>query len=339
MQYLEMGTPGGEVAVFLHGYTDSSLSFRPVIDALLARRPDLRVLLPDLRGHGGSSLPPAEECATAPERCFRVEDFARDVVALLERLRVERAHLVGHSFGSMAAQDVALMAADRVASLVLLGSSARMVGNPVIQQFVVTQLLEDTWRPALEARGARWPEDAYTVTPLDVDPAAEKWLMSNWVTEIAADPAYLAELAARTAEVPVGTWLGAGRALLAFDNVDRLGGLTVPTLVLWAIQDVVTPESDQILLRSALDVASGRCRTTYVWKRYGRVPLPPSGLQASDFGHNFHWGAPEEVAADLAAWLADRAPTTDLHYVDPSDPRTVATSPDEAELLHGPPCS
>jgi pimeloyl-ACP methyl ester carboxylesterase len=239
----------------------------------------------------------------------------------------------------MAAQDVALMAPDRVASLVLLGSSARMVGSPVIEQFIVAQLLEDTWRPALESRGKRWPEDVYRLTALDVDPAAENWLLTNWVTEITADPAYLAELAAKTADVPLGTWLGVGRALLAFDNVDRLGDLSVPTLVLWGSQDAATPEADQILLRSALDVASRRCRTSYVWKRYGREPLPTSGLQESDFGHNFHWGAPEQVAADLSAWLGDGAPTADFHFVDPSDRHTVVTAPGAAQLLRGPACS
>lgn len=340
MQYVEAGDPGGEVVVFLHGYTDSSLSFGPVIDALLARRPDLRMLALNLRGHGGSSLPPAEECAAAPERCFRVEDLAQDVLAFLEGQGIARAHVVGHSYGSMVAQVVALEAPDRVTSLALLGSSARVVGNPVIEEFVLGQVIEGTWRPVVEARGLTWPVDAYPLTPLDVDSAAEEWLLANWVTEIAADPAYLAQLATRTARVPIGAWLGVGRAVLQFDNVERLGELTVPTLVLWATQDgVTTPDRDQAVLRSALDAAARRCRTTYVMKRYGREPLPASGLQESDFGHNFQWGAAEEVAADLAAWLDAGAPTPDLYYLDPSDPRVVVTGPGEAELQRGEPCS
>ena len=339
MRYVEAGEPDGETVVFLHGYTDSSLSFGPTIDALLERRPDLRVVALDFRGHGGSTLPPAEECAAAPERCFRVEDLARDVLAFLEAMGIERAHVVGHSYGSMVAQVVALEASDRVASLALLASAARVVGNPVIGEFVLGQLIEGTWRPALEARGLTWPADAYRLTPLDVDSAAEEWLLANWATEIAADPAYLARLAERTARVPLGAWLGVGRAALWFDNVERLGELSVPTLVLWASQDGVTTPDDQIVLRSALDAASRRCRTTYVAKQYGREPLPASGLQESDFGHNFQWGAAEQVSADLAAWFADGAPTPDFHYLDPSNPRVVVTAPGEAELLRGPPCT
>lgn len=339
MRYAEAGEPGGETVVFLHGYTDSNLSFGPTIDALLRRRPDLRVLAPDLRGHGGSSLPPAEECAQAPEECFRVEILARDVLAFLDMLEIERTHVVGHSYGSMVAQVVALEGGpERVASMALLGSAARVVGNPVIEGFVLGQVIEGTWKPVLEARGLAWPADAYRLTPLDVDSAAEEWLLANWVTEIAADPAYLGRLAARTARVPLGAWLGVGRAALQFDNVDRLSGLSVPTLVLWASQDGVTSPADQVVLRSALDAASRACRATYVSKRYGREPLPASGFQESDFGHNFLWGAAEPVAADLAAWLADGVPTPDLYYLDPSDPRVVLTAAGEAELERGPPC-
>ncbi|HEU4463404.1 MAG TPA: alpha/beta fold hydrolase, partial [Gemmatimonadota bacterium] len=224
IRYVESGRPGGETVVFLHGYTDSSLSFGPTIEALLARRPDLRTLAPDLRGHGGSSLPPAEECAADPAPCFRVAEFARDVLAFLDAVDVERAHLVGHSYGSLVAQDVALAAPDRIASIVLLGSTARAVGNPVIEGFVLGELVEGKWKPALEARDVEWPADAYDVTPLEIDPAIEEWLLANWVTEIAAEPAYLAELAAGTARVPVGAWLGVARAALGFDNVARLEG-------------------------------------------------------------------------------------------------------------------
>jgi pimeloyl-ACP methyl ester carboxylesterase len=338
MRYLERGPADGEVVVFLHGFTDTSRSFLPTIDALLERNPRIRALAPDLRGHGGSSLPPAEECAPAPERCFRVPDFARDVIAFLDALEIERAHLVGHSLGSMVAQVVALEAPERIASLTLIGSTARATGNPGIVDFILGQVVEGMWKPALEAQGLAWPTDAYRRTPLDADPEAETWLAENWVTEIAADPAYLAEIVAETARTPIGTWLGVGRGVLEFDNVARLGGLAVPTLVLWATQDGLLPESDQVALRAALDPASAGCKARYVWKAYGKQPLDASGLQTSDLGHNFQWGAPAAVAEDIAAWLDHGTPTPDLYYADPADPRRIRTDPGAAALLAGPAC-
>jgi pimeloyl-ACP methyl ester carboxylesterase len=339
MRYVERGAADGEVVVFLHGYTDTSRSFLPTIDALLARNPRIRALAPDLRGHGGSSMPPEGECAAAPMRCFRVEDFAGDVIAFLDVFAIDRAHLVGHSLGSLIAQVVALEAPERVASLTLIASAARVAGNSGIEDFVLGQLVEGTWKPALEARGHAWPADVYRLTPLDADPDARAWLRENWVTEIAADPAYLAETAAETARIPIGTWLGVGRAVLEFDNVARLEDLAVPTLILWGTQDGILPESDQIALRAALDPAAARCRAHYIWKAYGKEPLAASGLQTSDLGHNFQWGAPEEVAADIAAWLDHGEPTSDLYYADPADPRRIRTDPGKAVIVEGPACA
>lgn len=339
MRYVEAGEPDGEVVLFVHGYTDSHISFRPTIESLLARRPGVRALAVDLRGHGGSSMPPAAECAAEPERCFTMARLADDVLAFMDALALERAHVVAHSLGSMVAQVVALAAPQRVQSLVLIGSAARVEGNPVIRDFVLAELIEGTWKPSLEAKGHDWPADAYELTPVAADSGAEAWLVANWVAEVAAPPAYLDEMAAMTARTPIGTWLGVARAVLEFDNVDELRELSVPTLILWATQDAVTAEADQVVLRTALDQASRACRMTYVWKQYGRTPLPESGTQASDLGHNFQWGAPEAVAEDIAAWLEGGAPTPDHHYLEPAGPRRIAIAPGEAKLLRGEACS
>ena len=338
MRYVDWGDPDGEVVLFVHGYTDTHLSFRPTIESLLERRPNVRALAVDLRGHGGSSLPLAVECAPAPERCFTVELMAEDVLAFMDALALDRAHVVGHSWGSMVAQRVALAAPGRVQSLVLIGSAARLEGNPVIRDFVLGQVIEETWRPALEAKGHDWPGGAYGLTPVDADAEVEAWLVANWVTEVSADPGYLEQLAARTARVPLGTWLGGARAVLEFDNVGDLSELSVPTLILWATQDGVTAENDQIVLRSALDEAARACRLAYVWKSYGREPLPAPGAPLTDLGHNFHWGAAEAVAADIAAWYEGGAPTADHHFADPAEPRRIVTAPGEAILLRGPSC-
>ena len=39
------------------------------------------------------------------------------------------------------------------------------------------------------------------------------------------------------------------------------------------------------------------------WKEYGIVPLPQSGTEQTDIGHNVQWGAPDPVAADIDAFL------------------------------------
>jgi pimeloyl-ACP methyl ester carboxylesterase len=76
---------------------------------------DHRVLVPDLRGHGRS---------TVPDRQWEITDLADDLSAMLDRLGVSRLTLLGFSMGGMAAVEFALRFGDRLEGLVLVGTSA-----------------------------------------------------------------------------------------------------------------------------------------------------------------------------------------------------------------------
>ncbi len=338
MRYVEAGNPEGEAVILLHGITDTSRSFYPTMEHLAALRPDLRLIALDQRGHGGTSLPKAANCRKAPEECFRPSDFAADVLAFMEVQGIERAHLVGHSMGTAIAQVVALERPERVSRLVLIAGFASMVDGPVLRDFLLGDRAEGAWKDAFVRKGLRFPEDVYELAPVDADPEAEKWMLENWVTDPTADPEYLAAIAGETARVPLGTWLGAARALLSFDNRKRLSELTVPTLVLWPTQDNLVPRSPyQSDLLASLKRAAASCRTSYVFKEYGTRPLPSSGLQEDDFGHNLQWGPSREVSLDLASWLRDGGnPTRDHYSADPENVRRVVTTKGKAVLIEVP---
>lgn len=336
MAYAEAGASDGEPVIFLHGYTDTSRSFWPTVGHIASLRPDLRLIAPDLRGHGDTSLPDPEGCRAHPEQCFRMSDFAADVVAFMDLKGIERAHVVGHSMGSLVAQELALEHAERVGRLVLLATAARTRDHPVIGEFLFAGLVEGAWREALLAKGHAFPDDVYELTPVEADPDVKRWLAENWVVEVSADPEFLASVLDETARIPLGTWLGVVRVMNDLDNTRRLRALSVPTLVIWPTQDVTFVAADQLELRTALDAAVQACRTRYFFKEYGRRPLPASGLQEDDLGHNLQWGAPEAVARDLAAYLREGGePTSDLPYAEAADPRRVVTAPGEAEVLVG----
>ena len=133
----QRGRPDGLPVVFLHGYTDSRQSFSRVLPLL----PDgIRAIVPTMRGHGESDKPAC---------CYRIGDFAADIVALLDTLGIPRAAIVGHSLGSLVAQRLAIDHPSRLTSLVLIASGytarvdvviemAREVAklpNPVPDQF------------------------------------------------------------------------------------------------------------------------------------------------------------------------------------------------------------
>lgn len=78
-----------------------------------------RVIRFDQRGTGASDWMPE----WSREHPYTLVDLARDAVAVLDATGTERAHLIGLSFGGMVAQEVAILAPERVASLTLMSTS------------------------------------------------------------------------------------------------------------------------------------------------------------------------------------------------------------------------
>jgi len=80
--------------LLIHGAGDSRL----IWPGSLRRLPEADAIALDLPGHGKSPGPARDQ----------VEDYAADVIALLDALRIDRAVLCGHSMGGAIAQQIAL---------------------------------------------------------------------------------------------------------------------------------------------------------------------------------------------------------------------------------------
>ena len=111
---LQAAASGSGAAHFtcLHGLVDNASIWRRTLPGLEARG---RVLVLDQRGHGASDAPPGPYSRT---------DLADDVVRALDAEGVERSILVGHSMGGIVAVQAALSHPDRIAGLVLIGSTS-----------------------------------------------------------------------------------------------------------------------------------------------------------------------------------------------------------------------
>ena len=112
---LEVETRGEGPPYFvcLHGLADSAEIWSGLAGPLSARG---QVLLVDQRAHGASDAPPGP---------YRREDLAADVCALLDAQGIARAVLVGHSMGGVVALTAALAYPERVAALVLIGTTSQ----------------------------------------------------------------------------------------------------------------------------------------------------------------------------------------------------------------------
>ncbi|AZN40027.1 alpha/beta fold hydrolase [Paenibacillus albus] len=102
------------VIVLLHGFCGSSAYWEEIVPALERHG---RVIAPDLRGHGRSSAP--------DESPYAMEQFAEDLLALLEKLNIERICLFGHSLGGYISLAFAQQHAEKLASFSLVHSTAK----------------------------------------------------------------------------------------------------------------------------------------------------------------------------------------------------------------------
>lgn len=200
-------TGSGPAVLLLH----AGLGDRTMWDAQLpAFAPEFTVIRVDARGFGETVMPPSAYASTA------------DLLAVLDQLNVARAHVIGVSMGSQTAIELAVVAPERVASLTAVAARA---GEPV--------------SPELRAG---WDHVNALVEAGDIDGAVE-YELRMWV-----------DGPGRTPEMVDATVRERARALNAalFTRTDtegeeidieppvaeRLGEITVPTLVVYGDQDI-----------------------------------------------------------------------------------------------------
>ena len=117
LHYLTVGR--GHDLVMLHGFLGNLAVWH--LNIVPELRGQFRVTTYDLRGHGYSQVTPDG---------YTTADMAQDLLELLNRLGIERPHLVGHSFGADVCLHFALHHPHRVARLVAIEPGlAALVGQ------------------------------------------------------------------------------------------------------------------------------------------------------------------------------------------------------------------
>ena len=212
LSVLEAGS--GAPLLLGQGYLWDSEMWRPQVTALAAR---FRVIIPELWGHGGSGA--------MPEGTQTLEDLARQMLALLDALAIERCVVIGSSVGGMWGVHLAAMAPQRVAGLVVMNSYVGPEPEAARQGYAA--LLNQ-----VEAIGAVSPPIAEYIVPLffaaDVEQRSPELPAALRQRLAALDGA-----AIRQSIVPLGRMI--------FDRGDArniLADIEAPTLVVTADGDV-----------------------------------------------------------------------------------------------------
>ena len=171
---------------------------------------------------------------------FDLAGLARSVITLIDQLDAGPVVLVGHSMGGMVAQELAALAPDRLAGLVLASTSPAFgkPGGDWQQAF-----LQDRFAP-LDA-GLGMAGLAAQLVPAMVAPGTALPL--------------LAAAQALMAAVPEATYRSAVTALLSFDRRAHLPAIAVPTLVTTGEHDRTAPP--EVSRRMAERIPGASCST------------------------------------------------------------------------------
>jgi pimeloyl-ACP methyl ester carboxylesterase len=230
MAYEEYGW-GSRPLVLVHGFTGSRRDFLWRFEELAELG---RFVALDLRGHGDSTN-------TGDAASYTLEQLACDLLGFLEAAGIESCDLLGHSMGGMAVLRAALADPSRIASLVLMGTSARCPDG------LPRPLIELAGRVAIEAGTQRIVEimHARASDPNADRSEADRRLEAEWGEEYwtawrypnfrAMDPVAYGAL---------------GAAMLDQESLlPRLGELCRPTTVLFGSGDRSFLEPSAELLR------------------------------------------------------------------------------------------
>lgn len=218
---LHHGTAGPEDApVVLLGSSlgTTSAMWDAQVPALAER---LRIVRFDHRGHGGSPAPPGP---------YEIADLSADVLALMDRLGVQRAHYCGLSLGAMVGMWLAANAPDRVDRLVLICTSAHL-------------------SPA-----SMWAQRAAAVRAAGTPEVVADRVVDGWLTPAfaAAHPEQRRRLRDMLAANPPDGYAACCGAIERMDLRDELPSIAAPTLVISGAQDPAAPPEHQQLIADAI---------------------------------------------------------------------------------------
>jgi len=226
---MEAGT--GEPVILIHGLGATKASFLPTIGALA---PEMRTIAIDLPGFGDSDKP--------LRGSYDAAFFSRWVIALLDALGIERAHVIGNSMGGRVGIELGLEAPHRLRRLVLLAPSlAWLRARPWAPylRWIPTQLgaIQPAPRPVVEAIVRHLiPGADQEWTAAGIDEFLRSYLTPNGRAAFyaAARNIYLEEPGGEA-----GFWT-------------RLRSLDVESLFVWGRRDAVVPAAFAKHVREAL---------------------------------------------------------------------------------------
>ena len=285
LDVVDQGPRDAPVLIFLHGFPESHRTWRHQIAHLSGQ---FRCIAPDQRGYRGSSRP--QDVAS-----YTPDKLIGDVFQLADSLGVDHFTIIGHDWGGALAWGVALLgqANHRVTRAVIANAPHPLIFPKLLytdrQQRAASQYMREFRDPANDAlvrehgltgllmKVVKWDR------PSKMEPEERDALLADWQDRDACF-GMLNWYRGSAMDVPP---MDAPFAVPASYTPPPLPDLKLPTLVIWALDDLALPASNL----DGLDTI-----------------IPDLTLvQVPDCGHFVTWEAPQAFNAALDAFLARTA--------------------------------
>lgn len=213
LNYQVEGAEGAPALILSNSLGTTLDMWAPQMPALLKH---FRVIRYDTRGHGQSSVTPGP---------YTMAQLGADVIALMDHLKIDRAHFCGLSMGGMIGMWLGANHPERFNSLVLCNTAAK-IGAPELWNARIAKVDSEGMASIVQAVLDRWFTPAFLQkAPKEIETVRQMLLDT-------APAGYTANCA----------------AVRDMDQREGLGGITVPTLVIGGTQDLATPTQDSKLV-------------------------------------------------------------------------------------------
>jgi 3-oxoadipate enol-lactonase len=211
------GPASAPVLVLSNSLGTDLAMWEPQVAALAQR---FRVLRYDTRGHGATTVTPGP---------YTIPQLGRDVLTLLDALKLERAHFCGLSLGGVTGMWLAANAPARIDRLVLACTAPKIFTH-------------EAWNTRIEnVRKGGLESIADTV-------------IGGWLTQGFRDrePATAARMRAMLASTPVEGYLGCCAAIRDSDLREAIRGIKSPALIIAGTYDKATTPADGHAMQQAI---------------------------------------------------------------------------------------
>ncbi len=205
----------GEPLLFLHGLGVCRADWRPQIEYFSKQ---FRTIAPDFRGHGESA---------APDTDYSIPIHAADVIALMDSLEIDSAHVIGLSMGGMVAFQLAADSPHRLRTMTIVNSGPALPNDTFAAKKMLWTRLLLIRLLGMKAYGRKVAESMFPGE-------GREQLIDLFAAQIASNPkkVYLRNL----------------KSLFGWGVLSQLSSITTPTLMLTGDRDYSPVEIKQVIV-------------------------------------------------------------------------------------------